>query len=480
MRSSLASIKKGFVFLLALAGGVLSLGNPAVLAQGQAARGNDAAARAQQRAGDAIERAAAAQERSAAATERAMVAQGRAGDATQRALDASARGSERSALAREQIGNRAGPDRPQDYRRWRPNSSVKPIDLAGAYLALVRANTEALEIVGEHAAVRGQIVAIDPDSTAIDALTRLGYRPVSRDVVDGLGFEITTLSVPSGKTVEQALLEVRGLKLGTEFAPNDLFLQSGAAEAPPTSSALAPSVPINGPAIGVIDGGVAATPFVLLLMQKGFAAGAPLADPHATALATLAAGKGKIASAAPHAPLYVADIFGNDPRGGNALAVAKALGWMAQLDVPVVVIGLVGPDNPVLRRAVASARAKGIMIVAPVGNAGAAAPPLYPAAYSTVIGVTGVDRRNRALVEAGRGPHVHFAAPGAGIVAAAAYDRLVRVRGTSFAAPLVAGRLWLLRDKRDPVASLEEEALDLGALGRDPVFGAGLVCGRCR
>jgi minor extracellular protease Epr len=480
MRSSLASITKAYMIFLALAGGVLSLGNPAVLAQGQAARGNDAATRAQQRAGDAIERAAAAQERSAAATERATSAQGRASDATQRASDASARGYERSALARDQSSNRAGPDRAQEYRRGRMNSSGKPTDLAGAYLALVRANTEALEIVGEHAAVRGQIVAIDPDIADIDTLTRLGYRTLARDVVDGLGFELTTLSVPAGKTVEQALNEVRSLELGTEFAANDLFLQSGVAESSPTRSALAPSAPIDGPAIGLIDGGVAATTFALRLMQKGFAAGAPMADPHATALATLAVGTGKIASAAPGAPLYVADIYGNDPRGGNALAVAKALGWMAQLDVPVVVIGLVGPDNPVLRRAVASARAKGILIVAPVGNAGAAAPPLYPAAYANVIGVTGVDRRNRALVEAGRGPHVYFAAPGAGIVAAAAYDRLVRVRGTSFAAPLVAGRLWQLRDKRDPVASLKEESLDLGAPGRDPVFGFGLVCGQCR
>jgi len=85
--------------------------------------------------------------------------------------------------------------------------------------------------------------------------------------------------------------------------------------------------------------------------------------------------------------------------------------------------------------------AGGHIVVAAVGNDGPAAPPLYPAAYPDVVGVTGVDAHQRVLVEAERGNQVEFAAPGADMVAATSPEGYSVVRGTSFAAPLVAGLL---------------------------------------
>jgi subtilisin family serine protease len=56
--------------------------------------------------------------------------------------------------------------------------------------------------------------------------------------------------------------------------------------------------------------------------------------------------------------------------------------------------------------------------------------------------VTGVDRRGRPLPEAARGPQVKFAAPGSQMVSAAPGTPPYRqVRGTSFAAPIVAALL---------------------------------------
>ena len=55
----------------------------------------------------------------------------------------------------------------------------------------------------------------------------------------------------------------------------------------------------------------------------------------------------------------------------------------------------------------------GFVIVAAVGNDGPAAPPLYPASYARVVGVTAVDAHRRVLIEAARGPQVMFASPGA-------------------------------------------------------------------
>jgi len=111
--------------------------------------------------------------------------------------------------------------------------------------------------------------------------------------------------------------------------------------------------------------------------------------------------------------------------------------------------------------------ARGHVIVAAVGNDGPAAPPLYPAAYAGVIGVTAVDPRQRLLPEAGRGPQVDFAAPGMGLFAAAPRQRWQQVRGTSYAAPLVARLAAGLIDAPDAAAAraIPER---LGALSAEP------------
>jgi subtilisin family serine protease len=128
---------------------------------------------------------------------------------------------------------------------------------------------------------------------------------------------------------------------------------------------------------------------------------------------------------------------------------------------------------------------RGHLIVAAVGNDGPAAKPLYPAAFDGVVGVTGVDRRNRVLPEAGRGPQVRFAAPG-GDISAARPGGYASVRGTSFAAPIVAGLLSRQLNAPDPakaqavLAAMIASAEDLGPKGFDTTYGNGLVGGDIR
>src|SRR5438105_10316955 len=87
-----------------------------------------------------------------------------------------------------------------------------------------------------------------------------------------------------------------------------------------------------------------------------------------------------------------------------------------------------------------------------------------------------------ALPEACRGPHVAFAAPGSDMAAAGlGRERYATPRGTSFAAPLVAG--LLARTLRVPdataaslaVAGLARSAIGAGATGRDRVYRHGIV-----
>ena len=346
---------------------------------------------------------------------------------------------------------------------------------------LVATHPQQLELIERAPAVRGEIIAIEPSAPALEAARRHGYSIVADETIAGLGARYVTLRVPAGTSLKRALAELRRIASSTEFAANHVHVQSGPTPArAPRTAALAASSVVTGPAIGIIDGGVAATAGLPSLGHQGFARGAPAPDAHATAVASLAAGTSRIRSGSPGTPLLIADVYGNDPRGGNSLALAKALGWMATRNVPVVLISLVGPANAVVASAVRRVQGRGIHVVAPVGHAGPAAPPMFPASYQRVIAVTGVDSKNRVLIEAGRGPHLDYAAPGANIVAASLDGKLVKVRGTSFAAPLVAGRLWRATRSGDAIAALDREAIDLGPKGADKIFGRGLICGECR
>jgi len=169
--------------------------------------------------------------------------------------------------------------------------------------------------------------------------------------------------------------------------------------------------------------------------------------------------------------LYVADVYGGNQAAGSATAIVRALGWLAAHHPQVITISLVGPSNRLVQRAIQAVQARGIEVVAAVGNDGPAAPPQYPASYPRVVAVTGVDARGRALVEAGRATHLDFAAPGADMAAALPGQGYARVRGTSFAAPLAAARL--LAD--GSVTRLAAEARP----GKGRV-GHGIVCGGCR
>lgn len=367
------------------------------------------------------------------------------------------------------------------------DSASRAIDALGAHVRtladarigrlrdLVRAHPGVLEMTDAGPAVSGEIIALDPDPASLAAARAAGFAIIRDEDIEGLDLRSVTLAPPDGFSLEKALARLRKLAPEGEFTANHLYLQSGAAPRPALANVSLAGGGAGKPEIGIIDGGVAVHPSIKRVEQHGFAAGAPAASAHATAIASLAAGEGAVRGAAPGAALLVADVYGSDPRGGNAMAIARALGMMVERRVPVVVVSLVGPANPLLGKAVARAQARGARIVAAIGNDGPAAPPAFPASYEGVIAVTGVDRRDRALIEAGRSLHLDFAAPGADMAAAAPGGGLRAVRGTSYAVPFVAGRL-----ARTSLAALGREAKDLGAKGPDPVYGRGLVCGACR
>jgi subtilisin family serine protease len=341
--------------------------------------------------------------------------------------------------------------------------------------------------------VRGELVLDSPSPALIAAARADGFSVVRERRLDALDLVFVTLRAPAGWTTPRALQRLRELDPQASVDFNHLYLESGQVGAASAASSSEPPAPASTtPAfkVGLIDAGVETNH--PLLHDAGVHAwgcgSTKIPSPHGTAVASLLVGRGeRFRSAAPGATLYAADVYCNDPIGGSIEAVAAALAWLLEERVAVVNISLVGPANRTLEQVVRRATGRGMLIVAAVGNDGPAAPALYPAAYPEVVAVTAVDARGQVIPEACRGPHVAFAAPGSDMaVAGLGPSHYTTARGTSFAAPLVAGLLAASLRQPDAasarlaVAALARSAVDLGSPGRDVIYGHGLVARELR
>ena len=321
--------------------------------------------------------------------------------------------------------------------------------------------------------VRAELLALPSSAEARGRLLALpGVTLIEETELEGLDLRWLRLR---GDTA--LLAQLRALDPQGQYDYQHIYLGSGATgpSAPSTNAVSAGTDASSNLRIGLIDSGVALShPALRAAHIERWGCDGPAVDhpaAHGTAVASLLVGAdGRFKGAAVGAKLYAADAYCDAPDGGSVLRMAKALAWLAREKVGVVNISLVGPANLLLAKAVAAAQSHGLLIVAAVGNDGPAAPPLYPAAWPGVVAVTGVDPRRRVLAEAGRGPHVMFAAPGSGLWGADVDGGYAELRGTSFAAPLVAALL-----ARESVEGLRATAIDLGATGRDEVYGWGLV-----
>ena len=158
-------------------------------------------------------------------------------------------------------------------------------------------------------------------------------------------------------------------------------------------------------------------------------------------------------------------------------------------------------DHAPLRAAVDYARSKGKVIVASAGNSqlngqGPSGVPNYPGAYPGVIAVAATRPDDSIAPFSTNGDFVDIAAPGDAVLStwdtrldntqppdkAPTHGIGYRVlSGTSMASPIVAGLAALVRTVRPDLTPdevelvLEQSADDLGAVGKDPVFGAGRI-----
>jgi serine protease len=199
--------------------------------------------------------------------------------------------------------------------------------------------------------------------------------------------------------------------------------------------------------------------------------------------------------------------------GGTTYDVNQAIRFAAGLDndsgtVPAQAATIInlslsgGPFTQSSQELYREVRAAGVMVVAAAGNE-ATSLPAYPASYEHVIAVSAVDAQRNRATYSNTGNSIDIAAPGgdngvdlngdgypdgilstsgssAGVNSSFVYSFL---SGTSMAAPHVAGVLALMKSVNPGLTPADVDALlvrgqlsdDLGAPGRDDVYGYGLI-----
>ena len=356
---------------------------------------------------------------------------------------------------------------------------------------LIRANPHTLAADPRgNAIIRDELLAYSPTDQALQAAQARGFKVLREQTSGELELRLVILQPPPMK-IAKALQQLRAADPAGIYDFNHVYTGSGQVSPVSSPSAAAPVSSDGARAqstavsrVGLVDSGVdtAHTVFHDAVIHSWGCGGRTLASSHGTAVASLLVGQAdRFHGVLDKSELYAADVYCNTPSGGAVDALTAAFAWMAQQKVAVINVSLVGPDNAALAALVHALVARGYVLVAAVGNDGPAAPPLYPASYAGVVGVTGVDAHRRVLIEAARGNQVMFAAPGADMAAADVGEKYAAVRGTSFAAPIVAGLLALavtIPDVRGSIAAIDalaQGAVDLGPPGRDLTYGYGLV-----
>lgn len=173
--------------------------------------------------------------------------------------------------------------------------------------------------------------------------------------------------------------------------------------------------------------------------------------------------------------------------GGDDCSIAAAIVDATAQGADVINMSLGGPGEcpQVLQQAIYQASNFGVVVVAAAGNEYAHGNPLNaPADCDTVLGVGATDSRDRVAPFSERNASVDLTAPGVHVLTTyrdpgSGRPGYAYLDGTSLAAPYVAGVAALIRSRHPTWGSTEVAtrllgtARDLGAKGRDNVYGAG-------
>jgi subtilisin family serine protease len=202
---------------------------------------------------------------------------------------------------------------------------------------------------------------------------------------------------------------------------------------------------------------------------------------HGTGIAGAITAHARLMGGAPAARILAIRAFVVASNGvqSSSFVVLKGLDYAAVHGAQIINMSFAGPKDALIERAIGELAAKGIVMVAAAGNAGAKSPPLYPAANPNVIAVSATDAQDHLFAASNRGGHIAVAAPGVDIFLPAPDQKYQVTSGTSFSAAYVSALAALMLEHNPALkpeavrAMLMKTARDLGSPGRDDLFGAG-------
>jgi len=187
-----------------------------------------------------------------------------------------------------------------------------------------------------------------------------------------------------------------------------------------------------------------------------------------------------IVGVAPGATLWAVKVLG-DNGYGYISDIIQGLEWCVDNEIDIASMSFGAAEySESMANACNAAYDAGVLLVAAAGNE-KGGPVIYPAAYESVIAVSATNTNDVIADFSSTGPEVELAAPGVSIKSTYRSGGYAIGSGTSMACPHVAGAAALAW-AADPSLTaeqlrirLQQTAEDLGAAGRDNLYGYGLV-----
>lgn len=335
------------------------------------------------------------------------------------------------------------------------------------------------------------------DENTKSKLTSLGARIESDRPYAGLKLTLLRFTVPDNVDSKQALAVYLSESDTATLDRNHIYQAQSArritqANVQSNQRPLATPFCADALRIGMVDSAVEQTHPVFndaKITAKSFLSGS-IQSPtlHGTAVAGVLLGK--INNQAPllkGAHLYSAEVFyrqSDYAQGATLNAMIEAINWLIEEDVKVINMSLAGPDNAILKAVINAAHKQGAYIVAAAGNEGPAADPVFPAGYEDVIAVSAIDQHQQPYRWSNQGSYIDYSALGVNVLTAQSQRRTGRESGTSMAAPIVSAALACtvariknaaIANRSEVLSALAEKAIDLGPVGKDPIYGFGAI-----
>ncbi|MFQ3207290.1 MAG: minor extracellular protease Epr [Glaciecola sp.] len=352
-------------------------------------------------------------------------------------------------------------------------------------------------------AIKNQWIVLADKSTK-DKLTSLGASIESDRSYAGLKLSLLRFTVPDNLNSKQALAFYLPEPVVETLDRNHVYQAQSAlniaqtisqpnaekqSEAQPNQRLLGGPFCADNLRIGMVDSAVQQSHPAfndVKITAKSFLSGNVKSPTlHGTAVASVLLGKIDNQTALlTGAHLYSAEVFyrqSDYAQGATLNAMIEAINWLIEEHVNVINMSLAGPDNAILKAVINAALEKGVFIVAAAGNEGPAAAAVFPAGYEDVIAVSAIDQNQQPYRWSNQGSHIDYAALGVNVLTAQSQDRTGRESGTSMAAPVVSAALACTLasipefNRIAILSALAAKAIDLGPVGKDPIFGLGAI-----